>query len=158
MTARRSERNDSVSNPLPPAPRASSEGARAVMVGNRSSNTGPERAIRSALHAQGLRFFKHRRPDPSVRCRADIVFPAARVAVFVDGCFWHRCPIHGVNPRTNPDYWRTKLDRNVARDRRNDGLLAGAGWTVVRVWEHDEPERAAEHIAAAVAEKQRRTD
>jgi len=116
------------------------------MQGNRGKDTRPEIALRSALHRRGLRFFKNRRPLPDVRCRADIVFPGARVAVFVDGCFWHRCPVHGVSPTANRAYWHAKLDRNVARDRRNDGVLAEAGWRVVRVWEHDDPHRAAEHI------------
>lgn len=152
MTARRYERDASAPIPLPPAPKASSDGARAVMVGNRGSDTGPERALRSALHGRGLRFFKNHRPA-GLRCRADVVFPTERIAVFVDGCFWHRCPIHGVTPRTNADYWTPKLERNVARDRRNDKALSSAGWKVVRVWEHDEPDRAAADIAEKVHER-----
>jgi DNA mismatch endonuclease (patch repair protein) len=107
------------------------------MQGNRGRDTRPEVALRSALHAQGLRFRKHVPPVPGLRCRADVVFPRQRVAVFVDGCFWHRCPDHGVSPKTNSPYWKAKLDRNVARDRRNDAALAAAGWTIVRVWEHE---------------------
>jgi DNA mismatch endonuclease (patch repair protein) len=120
------------------------------MKGNRSSETAPERALRSALHVKGFRFFKNRRPDPAVRCRADIVFPVVRVAVFVDGCFWHRCPIHGNDPNTNATYWKAKLDRNVQRDRDNDVALRSAGWTVVHVWEHQDPQLAAKEIAAVV--------
>jgi len=113
------------------------------MVGNRGADTKPERALRSALHALGLRFYKNRRPEPTIACRADIVFPTARLAVFVDGCFWHRCPLHGVSPRANSPYWTAKLDRNVARDRRNEKALLAAGWEVVRVWEHEDPTMAA---------------
>jgi len=121
------------------------------MQGNRASDTRPEIALRSALHHRGMRFFKNRRPEKLVRCRADVVFPTARVAVFVDGCFWHRCPEHGVEPSTNSDYWVAKLDRNVIRDRRNDDALKEAGWQVVRVWEHEDFEEAAGRIAQVVA-------
>lgn len=120
------------------------------MVGNRGADTKPERALRSALHARGLRFFKNRRPEPTIACRADIVFPTARLAIFVDGCFWHRCPEHGVSPQANSDYWRAKLDRNVARDLRNDRALRAARWEVIRVWEHEEPAQAAESIVDQV--------
>jgi len=123
------------------------------MVGNRGADTKPERALRSALHGGGLRFFKNRRPEPEIACRADIVFPTARLAVFVDGCFWHRCPIHGVSPRANSEYWRAKLDRNVARDLRNDSALSAAGWEVVRVWEHEDLEQSARSIATLIREK-----
>lgn len=122
------------------------------MVGNRGADTKPERALRSELHARGLRFFKNRRPEAGIACRADIVFPSARVAVFVDGCFWHRCPVHGISPRANSEYWSAKLDRNVARDRRNDEGLHAANWRVIRVWEHEDPSTA----AALIAEQLRR--
>lgn len=138
---------------LPPAPPASSEGVRRVMQGNHGEDTGPERALRSALHRLGLRFFKNRRPTQDVRCRADVVFPGARVAVFVDGCFWHRCPMHGVSPSTNSNYWQAKLDRNVARDRANDQTLRNAGWEVLRVWEHEEPEEAAKRVRSLVCRR-----
>ena len=146
-TASRNERDDSALIPLPEPPSASSDNARAVMVGNRGADTRPERALRSALHARGLRFFKNRRPEPTIRCRADIVFPSERVAVFVDGCFWHRCPIHGTSPRVNSPYWAAKLDRNVARDKRNDSALQERGWRVIRIWEHDSPHPGAKSIA-----------
>lgn len=120
------------------------------MQGNRGANTRPEVALRSALHRLGLRFFKNRRPVRSIRHRADIVFPARQVAVFVDGCFWHGCPEHGNTPRTNGEYWRAKLDRNRERDERVDALLAAAGWRVIRIWEHEHPEAAAERVRAAV--------
>ncbi len=134
--------------PSPPAP--SSSAARAVMVGNSRTETRPERALRSLLHSQGFRFFKHRRPESGIRCRADVVFPTERIAVFVDGCFWHSCPIHGTSPSTNSPYWTAKLERNLARDRRNDLELTAAGWLVVRIWEHESPASAAEIVRQAV--------
>ncbi len=142
-----------IPEPIPPAPPPSSPGAAAVMRGNRGVDTRPESALRSVLHAMGLRFRKHALPERGLRCRADVLFPAARVAVFVDGCFWHRCPEHGTSPRTNSPYWRAKLDRNVERDRRNDAALAAAGWAVVRVWEHEDAAEAAGRIAYAVTRR-----
>ncbi|HKG38389.1 MAG TPA: very short patch repair endonuclease [Conexibacter sp.] len=135
---------------LPSPPPASSPAARAVMQANRATDTRPEVALRSALHRRGLRFRKNARPAAAVRCRADVVFPTARVVVFVDGCFWHRCPQHGTSPSTNSAYWQAKLDRNVARDRRNEEGLAACGWTVIRVWEHEGPERAAARVEQVV--------
>src|SRR4051794_10611396 len=105
------------------------------MQGNRGRDTRPEIAVRSALHRRGLRFRKHRRPIADIRCEADIVFPRERIAVFVDGCFWHGCPRHGRVPRTNRDYWEVKLAANVRRDQLNTARLEQAGWAVVRVWE-----------------------
>jgi DNA mismatch endonuclease (patch repair protein) len=123
------------------------------MQGNRSSETGPEIALRSELHRRGLRFRKHAAPVAGLRCRADVIFPAARVAVFVDGCFWHRCPDHRTDPRTNSAYWSVKLDRNVERDRRNDAALAAAGWHVIRVWEHQVAADAARTIELIVRDR-----
>ena len=135
---------------LPPAPTASSPAVRAVMRGNRAAETSPEVALRSALHRMGLRFRKNVSPQPGIRCRADVVFRSERVAVFVDGCYWHRCPIHGVMPSVNREYWEAKLDRNVLRDRRNDTDLRSAGWTVARVWEHEPAAEAATRVADIV--------
>jgi DNA mismatch endonuclease (patch repair protein) len=110
-------------------------------------DTQPERAIRSLLHAAGKRYRVDVRVElDGARPRPDIVFSRARVAVFVDGCFWHCCPDHGRQPRTNGGYWGPKLERNVARDRAADEALSAAGWTVVRIWEHEAPEKAAERI------------
>ncbi|MGP8159861.1 MAG: very short patch repair endonuclease [Candidatus Dormibacteria bacterium] len=131
-------------------PWASSEATRRVMQGNRSSNTSPEVRLRSALHRSGLRFFKHRRPDPQVSCRVDIVFPRARLAVFLDGCFWHACPDHGTRPAVHAEWWDSKLARNRDRDRRNDAELIGAGWRVLRVWEHEEIDSAVSRIRFAL--------
>jgi DNA mismatch endonuclease, patch repair protein len=107
------------------------------MQSNRPRDTAPEVALRSALHRAGLRFFKNRRPTAGLRCEADIVFPRPRVAVFVDGCFWHSCPQHATFPKTNAEWWARKLEATRQRDRDNECALAAAGWTVVRVWEHE---------------------
>ncbi len=120
------------------------------MQANRSVDTRPELALRSALHRRGLRFRKHVSPVPGLRCKADIVFPAARIAVFVDGCFWHGCELHGAIPRANAAYWRQKLGANVERDRRNDRALGEAGWNVIRVWEHEDVAEAAQRVEARV--------
>lgn len=116
---------------------------------NGRRDTRPELALRSLLHRSGLRF----RVDlpiktPGVTVRPDIVFTRRRLAVFVDGCFWHRCPAHGTEPRHNPSYWAPKFARNVARDRRVDAALIASGWRVLRAWEHEDPAE----IAARVAE------
>lgn len=114
-------------------------------------DTAPELALRRLLHRQGLRYFVHRQPLPDLRRKADLVFPTARVAVFVDGCFWHGCPDHGRRQhRTNGWYWPDKIERNRTRDRDTEARLAAAGWASVRVWEHDDPGRAVARIAAAV--------
>jgi DNA mismatch endonuclease (patch repair protein) len=120
------------------------------MRANRSRDTGPELALRRALHARGLRYRVEAALEPGVRCRADVVFRPQRVAVFMDGCFWHRCPLHATDPANNAEYWRAKFERVVARDRRNDVALTDAGWTVVRVWEHEDPAEAADRIEALV--------
>jgi DNA mismatch endonuclease, patch repair protein len=119
----------------------------------RRRDTTPEKLVRSALHRRGLRFRIERPLEFDRRRRADIVFPRARVVVFVDGCFWHRCPEHATFPRANAAFWADKLQRNVDRDRDTDARLTEAGWMVLRVWEHEDPEAAADRIAAAVAER-----
>jgi DNA mismatch endonuclease, patch repair protein len=134
---------------VPPAPKPSSARARNVMLGNRSESE-IERTLRSALHRSGLRFRKHAVPLPGLRCRADIVFPRQRIAVFVDGCFWHRCPVHESRPKANAGWWQMKLGSNVARDRRNNEALAAAGWEVLRFWTHEPVEAMSEAVALAV--------
>jgi len=120
------------------------------MRAQRERDTGIEREIRSRLHARGLRFRVHRRLLKGSRREVDVVFPGAKVAVFVDGCFWHGCPEHGTWPRNNAEFWRRKIEGNVERDRDTDTRLEADGWTVVRVWEHEAPADAAARIAAAV--------
>jgi DNA mismatch endonuclease, patch repair protein len=137
--------------PLAPAPPPSSPAAKVVMRANRGIDTAPELALRRAVHARGLRYQKHVAPVAGLRCKADLLFSAARVAVFVDGCFWHRCPQHGELPKANRAWWKDKLARTWDRDRANDFALDAAGWTVVRVWEHEAPDEAAARVFSAVA-------
>jgi DNA mismatch endonuclease (patch repair protein) len=117
-------------------------------------DTEAERALRQLLFARGLRYVIHRRPIPTLRREADIVFRGARVAVFVDGCFWHGCPEHGTWPKTNAEFWRRKIERNSERDRETVSALESAGWLAIRIWEHTDPLEAAEVVEAAVRERQ----
>lgn len=122
------------------------------MRGNTRTNTKPELALRSALHARGHRFRKDLRLDLDfAKPRPDIVFTRARVAVFVDGCFWHACAEHrSTTTKTNSEYWSAKLARNVERDRENDAALVRSGWTVVRIWEHERLEDAVARVESAL--------
>jgi len=131
-------------------PAASSDGALRRMKAARRRDTGPEIAIRRLLHAEGLRYRIDRSPVPGGRGRADIVFIRARVAVFIDGCFWHSCPLHGTRPKSNARWWATKLGENRRRDAQSSRELMGGGWKVIRVWEHEIPSTAAARIARAV--------
>lgn len=136
---------------------ASSPGVRRSMVSNRGVDTSPEVELRSQLHRAGARFRKHRRIKlDGLSVRPDLVFVGPRLAVFVDGCFWHRCPRHGTDPVRNGDFWRKKLDRNVERDRKVDAALADAGWRVMRFWEHVPPLDAAGEVLAVLDEELRR--
>jgi DNA mismatch endonuclease (patch repair protein) len=125
---------------------ASSPATRRSMQANRGRDTRPELALRRAVHAMGLRYRVSMRPIPSVRRTADLVFTRARLAVFVDGCFWHGCPEHHTVAKTNASYWAEKVEKNRARDRETDDLLAAAGWIVVRVWEHEDSSVCAARI------------
>ena len=119
--------------PMPSSPGVSQRMSR---LGRR--DTAPERAIRSELHRRGLRFRLDRAVLPNVKTRPDLVFQSQRVAVFVDGCFWHSCPEHAPRPKANADWWRHKLEANVRRDRlTEDAALSDGGWLVIRVWEHE---------------------
>ncbi|WP_082087573.1 very short patch repair endonuclease [Microbacterium sp. SA39] len=129
---------------------ASTEGSRRSMRGNRRRDTKPELAVRRLIHAAGLRYRVDFAPIGG-RSRADIVFTRARVAIYIDGCFWHGCPIHATYPKRNSDYWLPKLQRNVERDRETDARLQLAGWKVLRFWEHESPEDVAATIAAEVS-------
>ena len=119
------------------------------MRANRRRDTKPEVEIRRRLHAMGLRYRTDMRPEKSVRRHADIVFTKAKIAVFVDGCFWHGCAEHFIMPKTNRDYWENKSRTNMERDLNTNQKLKAAGWQVIRVWEHDPPDKAAAMIAAA---------
>jgi DNA mismatch endonuclease (patch repair protein) len=131
-----------------PAP--SSAVVRRRMQQQRRRDTRPELELRRALHAAGLRYRVERPVIPGMRRRADIVFGPAKVAVFVDGCFWHMCPQHATAPKANANWWREKLERNRARDRESDRLLHEQGWFPVRVWEHEDMAEAALTVADVV--------
>ncbi len=138
------------------SPFASTTAAARRMSNQRRRDTDPELALRRELHRMGLRYFVHRRPLPQLRREADIVFPRARVAVFVDGCFWHGCPEHGRRVHTtNPWYWPEKIERNQKRDADTDHRLCAAGWTVIRCWEHDNPDEIAKRIQETVESRHR---
>jgi len=109
------------------------------MLGNKARDTKPELAVRRLLHADGFRYRVNFRPSREIRRTADIVFTRRRVAVFIDGCFWHGCPLHGTSPKANAEYWGPKLARNVERDLETTALLTASGWTVLRFWEHENP-------------------
>lgn len=133
---------------------ASSPGVRRSMQSNKGKNTKPELRIRSALHALGTRYHVHARPLPNLKYEADLVFTKARIAVFIDGCYWHVCPDHHTSPKTNAEFWARKFEGNQRRDAETDRLLREAGWQVIRIWEHEDVEAAAAQIyngwAAAV--------
>jgi DNA mismatch endonuclease, patch repair protein len=139
--------------PRPNIPKPSSTEARNRMRANRNRDTKPETQLRSLLHRRGLRFRVDVSPIPGVRRRADLVFPRARVAVFVDGCFWHGCPQHATWPKANADFWREKIETNRRRDEDTNRKFAEAGWVVVRVWEHEAVDGASLRIEQLVLER-----
>jgi DNA mismatch endonuclease (patch repair protein) len=121
----------------------------------RQRDTRPELVVRSELHRRGLRFYVDRPPLPSVRRRADIVFPRRRLAIYIDGCFWHGCPQHGTWPKSNAAWWRAKIEANQARDRDTDRRLREAGWIVVRAWEHESARPVADRVEQALRTRAR---
>ena len=129
---------------------ASSPEARARMQSNKSRDTKPELALRSAVHALGLRYRVGAKPLAGLRRTADLVFPTAKVAVFLDGCFWHGCPEHHAVAAANAKFWADKVSGNRARDRDTDARLEAAGWASVRVWEHEDPHEAAQRVEDVV--------
>ncbi|MCT2549061.1 very short patch repair endonuclease [Streptomyces atratus] len=128
----------------------SSPGVSARMSRQASRDTKPEVAVRKLLHASGYRYRVNERVPGMSRRTIDIAFTRAKVAVLIDGCFWHGCPVHATQPKSNAEWWRTKLERNMARDRETNEHLAEEGWTVLRFWEHEAPGGVAEQVAAAV--------
>lgn len=116
-----------------------------------SRDTSQELAVRRILYGSGLRYRVHVPVPGMPRRTVDIVFGKAKIAVFLDGCFWHGCPQHATSPRSNAEWWRTKLDRNMARDRETTTHLSSAGWTVLRFWEHESPDEVARRVADVVA-------
>ena len=134
------------------APAASSEFVARRMRNTPTRDTPAELALRRALHSLGIRFRVDIRPEPTLRRRADVIFTRWKVAVFVDGCFWHGCPSHGTRPRTNADWWRDKLQATIDRDRDTTVKLEGMGWTVVRVWEHDSVDEGVRAVLDALGD------
>jgi DNA mismatch endonuclease, patch repair protein len=120
------------------------------MLSNRSRDTRPELALRSAVHSLGLRYRVSAKPLAGLRRTADLVFPGAKVAVFLDGCFWHGCPEHHTVASANAKFWADKVSGNRARDRDTDARLEAAGWISVRVWEHEDPAAAAQRVREVV--------
>lgn len=122
------------------------------MRANRGRNTGPERVVRSLLHGSGLRYRVHfaARVDQGRPISIDVAFPAIKLAVFIDGCFWHGCNKHRTVPVANASYWGPKLSRNVERDKITTVRLEADGWHVRRYWEHDDPTVVAADIAVVV--------
>lgn len=127
------------------------ETARRRMQRQRRRDTSLELEIRKRLHALGFRYRVDYRLEPALRTRADICFTKQKVAVFIDGCFWHGCPLHATSPKNNAEWWREKLDANIARDRRTDTALVERGWEVIRIWEHEDVVEAAAMIADQLA-------
>lgn len=121
------------------------------MIANPRTNTRPERRVRSAMHKAGLRFrVNHPLRVQGLLVRPDIVFPRVRLAVFIDGCFWHVCPSHGTRPRHNSQYWSRKLARNRERDKEVDSALTEADWMVLRFWEHEAPDAVAAYVSSVL--------
>jgi DNA mismatch endonuclease, patch repair protein len=129
-------------------PKALDETVARRMAATGGRDTAAELAVRSALHARGLRYRVDIAPLRGIRRRADVVFTRARVAVFIDGCFWHGCPEHATWPRHNAEFWRAKIETNRQRDLDTDRRLSESGWEVVRVWEHEAPSEVADRVEA----------
>ncbi len=122
------------------------------MRANRGRDTGPEVALRAALHRRGLRFRKDMRIDlPNGRVRPDIAFPRRRLAVFLDGCYWHGCSDHRSIPASNTEFWKAKIEGTRQRDAAQTGWLEVAGWTVLRIWEHESVDEAAGRVLEALS-------
>jgi DNA mismatch endonuclease (patch repair protein) len=147
-------RNLKVGGNVVPYPYPASAHVTAIMRGNRSRDTRPEIQLRALLHRDGYRY-RVNLPITvgGATVRVDIAFTKARLAVFVDGCFWHACPSHGRIPKANSGYWPFKLARNHARDTANRRSLESDGWRVVRIWEHVPPEQAADIVVQALSNR-----
>ncbi len=154
----RSQADDLGAEPVSPA-RSSGPVALSAQVARQMSrmprkDTRPERILRSELHRRGLRFRTH----VALPGRPDVIFTRAKLAVFVDGCFWHRCPEHGTAPKNNSTWWADKLEANVHRDARQTTQLADLGWAVLRIWEHEDPVAAADLVERAYRQLLGRTE
>lgn len=128
----------------------SSPSVSARMSRQASRDTAPEVAVRKLLHASGYRYRVNERVPGMSRRTIDIAFTRAKVAVLIDGCFWHGCPTHATQPKANAEWWREKLERNMARDRETTAHLESEGWKVLRFWEHESAEEVAGRIVATV--------
>jgi DNA mismatch endonuclease (patch repair protein) len=120
-------------------------------------DTSPEIAVRRLLYAAGYRYRLHRKVPGMPRRTIDIAFPGTKVAVFLDGCFWHGCPEHATQPKANKEWWRQKLDQNISRDLETTERLSEEGWTVLRFWEHESPDTVADRVAQVVTERRARS-
>lgn len=133
--------------------RPSSQAARNRMKAVRRSGTQAEESLREALSELGLEFQVDVRPLPKSSRKADILFPGEKVAVFVDGCFWHGCPIHGTHAKANPEFWRDKIEANKRRDSDTNRQLQENGWLVIRTWEHENPQEVAKVVVQTVLDR-----
>ena len=133
-------------------PTPASEAVQRAMKTQATRDTGPEVALRKLLFAAGLRYRINFRVPQAPRRTIDVAFPKWKVAVFVDGCFWHGCPEHCVPPKNNALWWAKKLDANRNRDAGTNALLRAQGWRVLRLWEHLEPNEMADRVATALQE------
>lgn len=144
--------------PEAPEPLTTTATTSARMSRQKRRDTEPELKLRKVLHGMGFRYRVNASLPGMPRRRADITFTRARVAVFVDGCFWHSCPEHATFPATNRAWWAEKLAANVARDRETDEKLRDLGWTVLRFWEHEDMAAAAHTVAEVTAACRTRYD
>lgn len=140
--------NKAIAKPTP-----SSEAALKRMLAAKPRDTAPEKSLRSALHEMGLRFRIDQRLNKKLNRKADIVFRPVRVAVFVDGCFWHGCPIHGTQAKANAEFWKNKIEHNQNRDLDTNVQLKKAGWRVIRIWEHEDTRKVAKRIYNLVVKR-----
>ena len=120
------------------------------MRANRGRDTKPELAVRRIVHAAGYRYRVNARPESDLRRTADLLFTRRKIAVFIDGCFWHGCPEHYIPPKANDGYWSAKVSRNRERDVETTAVLEKRGWRVMRFWEHEDPAEVAEAVISAV--------
>ena len=139
-------------------PKPDSDATRRRMERQRQRDTKPELRLRRELHRRGYRYLVDAQPLPGIRRRADLVFRGPKVAVFVDGCFWHGCPEHGTQPKSNSEWWRDKIDANRQRDKDTTCRLEAQGWTVIRVWEHEPLGHALDRVRRAVDAKREPED
>ena len=140
------------------APQPSTPSVRHLMQSVRRTGTKPEKHIGEELFQRGLQFNTDTRPIAELRLTADLVFLPEKLSVFIDGCFWHGCPNHFRPPFTNSDWWEEKVSETVRRDARQSVRLNDAGWSVVRVWEHEDPSEAADRIIAALTSRRGNSD